>query len=375
MADIKTHLRELGVGVAIHRILYKQADKFEVISPKLFYEISCTLFKQQDIESIQSDFKKLAFSDTENAILKNSFELALVMVRTFKFNKTDKIVWCGGDSQSSSPVDLVIGKYSFSLKEESFILENMGLYKYLNLMTGLDFERGLHIFERFAPEEYQTLFEFVWNSFVDKKEDYSYKGSSYTSKAIFSKNSVALTYQGDEGKDVSVLPLEKNLKIEEFTRLTTSRTREKIFSKWVKENMEKRGDYLAIKKTVSELAAASLVQFVKKNLDKNYYGLKRFLRIHKESYYYAKSTNAGVQIFEVPSSKDFDKVFLIEDISWAVPESQVNIFTKIKNKKNGETLVFRNELRFSHGQFNGTPEAKMYYSREGKLDTIYERVV
>ena len=31
MVDIKTHLRELGVGVAIHRILYKEADKFEII--------------------------------------------------------------------------------------------------------------------------------------------------------------------------------------------------------------------------------------------------------------------------------------------------------------------------------------------------------
>jgi hypothetical protein len=168
--------------------------------------------------------------------------------------------------------------------------------------------------------------------------------------------------------------LKKDLTIDEFTTNTTSFTREKVFSKWIKQNMEKNLEYLSIKKKTSTIAASNLVKHVKRNLDHEYKGLKRLLQVYESEYYYAKSTPNRVKIYKVPSEKDFEKVFLVKSISFSVPESQINIHTEIINKTSGQSLILRNEVRFSHGQFNGTPEAKMYYGRGSNLETIYENL-
>lgn len=57
---------------------------------------------------------------------------------------------------------------------------------------------------------------------------------------------------------------------------------------------------------------------------------------------------------------------------YEVPGSQLNIITTFKNKSTGKILEFRNECRFSHGQFNGTPEAKMYVAKNTSLTNLYE---
>ena len=102
--------------------------------------------------------------------------------------------------------------------------------------------------------------------------------------------------------------------------------------------------------------------------------MPRFLRIHKKEYYYAKTTQAGIEIYKVPSLSSFENSIIIESIKPSVPDKQANILTTIKNTKTGGTLVLRNECRFSHGQFNGTPEAKLYYENKGSLLVIYETI-
>lgn len=87
-------------------------------------------------------------------------------------------------------------------------------------------------------------------------------------------------------------------------------------------------------------------------------GLPRFLRIHNFEYYYAKTTPYGVEVLRVPSIRDFGDSIRIESIEASVPNTQANILTTIVNINTGRHLVLRNECRFSHGQFNGTPEAK-----------------
>ena len=78
---------------------------------------------------------------------------------------------------------------------------------------------------------------------------------------------------------------------------------------------------------------------------------------------------------KVPNIQSFGNDIIIESIKGSVPDKQANILTTIKNTKTNQTLVIRNECRFSHGKFNGTPEAKMYYERGGSLDIIYERII
>ena len=367
MADIKTHLRELGVVAGLYLLMREEEINIDKLKPKDFFDICLKSLELQDLKLTKISVADGNFSELEKKIIKNSSELAKAIFTSFKLNKNDKIKWCGGNTQKDDPIDLIVGKYSFSLKEESFILENMGLYKYLNLMTGIKFDRGTHIFEKFAPEVYNNFFNFVWNSFIKERQDFFYTGGSYESSAVFLKNFVKFTCNKGGVESISVLPLDSQLSIMQFDKLTNSTTRETVFSKWIKENLEKKVGYLTIKKSVSELAASNLVVYVKNNFDSSHAGLKRFLRLHDKAYYYAKSTQRSVEIYKVPSSNDFNQVFVVDDISYVVPESQINIYTRIKNKINGEVLILRNELRFSHGQFNGTPEAKMYYSRGGNL--------
>ena len=96
-------------------------------------------------------------------------------------------------------------------------------------------------------------------------------------------------------------------------------------------------------------------------------------RIEKQEYYYAKTTNKTIEVYKIPSQSEFKTKVDITNIRSSVPKSQLNIFTTIENIKTNEKLVVRNELRYSHGQFNGTPEAKMYID-SGSLLIAYEKV-
>ncbi|MPN29613.1 hypothetical protein SDC9_177066 [bioreactor metagenome] len=103
-------------------------------------------------------------------------------------------------------------------------------------------------------------------------------------------------------------------------------------------------------------------------------GIARFLRIHEHEYFYAKTTLSGVEIYRVPSVHDFGKKLKIISVVGSVPDCQANILTTIMNLDTKKTLVLRNECRFSHGQFNGTPEAKMYYGKDQSLLAIYDQI-
>jgi hypothetical protein len=97
------------------------------------------------------------------------------------------------------------------------------------------------------------------------------------------------------------------------------------------------------------------------------------LRLCDYEYYFVKNSGK-VEIFKVPSMAAAVRIVRISEIRPSVPKSQLNIITNIENSRTGKVLTIRNELRFSHGQFNGTPEAKMYYENGGSLEVIYDPV-
>lgn len=132
-------------------------------------------------------------------------------------------------------------------------------------------------------------------------------------------------------------------------------------------------NYTIAKRECAKVATCNLAKELTENLNYNE-GLLRFLRVHNFEYYYAKTTVNGISIYRVPSVSDFKNEIVIDSIQPSVPNSQANILTTIRNKKTEKTLILRNECRFSHGQFNGTPEAKMYYENGGSLLTIYESI-
>lgn len=371
MADIKTTLRETGVLLGI----WVQINNLQFPNNPSEYIAMASEFLSEEKENIllMKLFSQNTFSIEEKEILNNCFKLAKEIKDTFKIESISSLLWTGNETQKEIPYDIVINDYKFSLKEDSYILENMGLYKLLNFFTGSNYKTR-HIFKDYAPVEYREWFNFTWNEL----QKYLANNSSWSSRIrnkklkIEHKGEMTLLEGVCNGKaECKILP--NNLTLEIYEKKTNSFIREEVYSKFINEELNRFKSYQEIKRRCSIVAANNLVQELKKK--PNYKAdLYKFLRIYDEEYYYAKISNGVAEIYKIPSLSEFTDEIEITDIRPEVPKSQVNIITTIKNKKSGNTLTFRSECRFSHGQFNGTPEAKLYIAKGQNLLAIYERI-
>lgn len=379
MADIKTHLRELSVATTIG--LLKDGVSFSIADlydSKKFFSYAKQVITG-DISSAINLCSTPTFSGNLKTIVDNGYNLGKAIFDNtyFKINKSDTITWQGNDTQKDDPIDITVGAYGFSLKEESFILENMGLYKLLNCYTGSTYKKR-HIFSDYARTEYESWFSATWTELLKTLNSnggtWSYDNVAKKKKGIISKvaNNVTLEYF-QNGKSVAKTVLPANCTLSIFENKTSSKTREEVFAKYINQELDNNANYNAQKKACAVAATTALANELNLNLNYNA-GLPRFLRIHTTEYYYAKTTTAGIEIFKVPAISAFGNDIVIDSIVSSVPDKQANILTTIKNNKTGKTLVLRNECRFSHGQFNGTPEAKMYYEHGGSLEVIYETI-
>lgn len=371
MADIKTTLRELSVATTLGTFIKnREIDLDTLLNPQNFINqtksvVSGEIKFSDELLCIQSFDKDLI------QIIKNGYILGKKIYENpnFTFSSIDKILWLGEDTQKMTPEDIIVGDYHFSLKETSNILDNMGLYNLLNYLTGSNYKKGSkHIFNDFAPKEYSSWFEVTWSLLLSYlKENNLWIHNNKKSKIKLLENSILLTYDNK----VSKLPL--NCTLAEYTKNTTGVIREKVFSKFISTELSSNSKYKLSKRNCAIIAAKNLSKELTNNL--NYTdGLARFLRMYYNPYYYAKVSNEICEIYRVPCSKDLGDKIIIDSITYNVPKDQVNILTIIKNKETNESLTLRTECRFSHGQFNGTPEAKLYYENKGNLLSIYEKL-
>ena len=372
MADIYTHLRELGVAFSFYN--KKNIDE---ITPEYFLEIcvkNIEMAMRIDISMIANN--QYAFNKKEIEIINNAIKLGNAIKENFNISHYPKIVWVGYESQSNSPIDLVIDKYKFSLKEESFILENMGLYKLLNILLDTDkYHTGLHVFKEFAPDEFEHWFNVTCNCLLnDGPNDFLIeKIGKYKAEGVIENRGMFLQYNNTESVSFDDIT---GLSYKEFETHTNSHLREYVFSKWIKKSVEYDIKYIEAKKYCAIQAGENILKLVKDCENTCPVSFMRFFRIENEEYYYAKTTNNSLEIYKVPSIDDACKNIIIKKLWIEVPKSQLNFYTQVVNLLNGCEIVFRNELRYSHGQFNGTPEAKCYIDRNNcNLTTMYEKIV
>lgn len=378
MADIKTHLRELSVATTIGLLKTKVPFTLnELYDSKKFFTYANSVISG-DISCASNLCSQSVFTGELKQIVDNGYRLGCHIYNSpyFSISTSDQITWLGNDTQKEDPVDITVGAYGFSLKEESFILENMGLYKLLNCYTGSTY-RKRHIFSDYARAEYEQWFSVTWKIFIAYLENhgnqwgYINTTKKKSGKATLNGTTITLEYS-QNGKTVASSTLPKDCSLSQYEKRTSSKTREEVFAKFIKQ-LDDNNQYNTAKKACAVAATIALATELNTKLNYNA-GLPRFLRIHDKEYYYAKTTSAGIEIFRVPDRKSFGKDIVIESIVSSVPDKQANILTTIKNTKTGKKLTLRNECRFSHGQFNGTPEAKMYYERGGSLLVIYEAI-
>lgn len=377
MADLKTQLRELSVaaslGLLIRSIPFKVEDLY---SPDRFYAYVEKVVTGPLPSSWAGKGEPL-FPAPCIQIIENGYNLARYLFEHphFHFTPGDEITWQGNDNHKDDPVDITVGAYKFSLKEQSFILENMGLYKLVNCYTGSQYKKR-HIFKDYAPAEYSRWFQTSWEEMIRLLEQ---RGGRWEFTSPQGDKRVSLERAGERvalrlqrlGRTTQVwLPLHCTL--EEYEKGTTARLREDVFARFIYQNLRENQNYLRTKREAALVAAQGLARELKENL--HYGSLARFLRIHPFAYYYAKTTEEGIQVYRVPALQEFSKEIEIQSITASVPDTQANILTTIRNRSSGRQLQLRNECRFSHGQFNGTPEAKMYYQQGGSLLTIYQPI-
>ncbi len=365
MANIKTHLRELspllafsGMGIDPKKIT---TDKFRKIIGIILKD-----------STIPRNIKLLSdFNNEQRLIIERGLSLGHYLLKKFGFSNKSKVKWVGNNTQSHMPIDLVIDGNLFSLKEDSFILENMGLYKLISLITGEETKRGqFHIFLDFAPQEFDRWFQYTWGYLTKAAKDWTLKKNKYISRIKVEKNNVKFLFNDKS----CTLPIKDDFTVREYLNITNSTFREKVFAKWISKEIRYDSEYERLKRICAKHAGKNLVSYLLKNLDDDNDNLLRLLQIYDKPYYYAKVTNSKPKVFRVPDKESYSKAITIDSIKSSIPKSQLNLITKIKNLETDKELIIRNEIRYSHGQFNGTPEAKMYYDNSADLSTIYFRV-
>lgn len=369
MADILTNLRELSVAFFL---LAPDEDPLS-IKPPLFTETCNKNITNCHIAVRNIASNNSSFSDQEVAVMKNGLKLAIELRKILKIAKPSNIEWVGHLKQSDSPEDLIVNGHKLSLKEESYILENMGLYKLLDIILGSEVHKhGLHVFETFSKDKLDKWYETTRDLLIKLgPSEVTYNGSEYTSNGTLIEDTLTLSYKGNIRKIENF----SGSTYDDFQSKTDSKTREKVFAKWIKEKVERSQTYINSKSECAKAAGDKIVSTYGKFIGTSSAKLLRLFRIHEYPYYYAKTTSSSVRIYYVPSVKESIDKIIINKFYYEVPFSQLNIYTEILNTQNGSNLLFRNELRYSHGQLNGTPEAKLYHGRDGDLSIMYMKLL
>lgn len=376
MADILTHLRELSFG---YGILSYNLNENEIKPSKFLNVCQGQIENCSSLSLAQIAKSSSTFSEIEMQTIKNGVKLANFVIEEKIITDIENphIVWLGADTQSGKAWDIEINNIYFSLKEDSFILHNMGLYQIMNIITDTtDYKRGLHIFKKFAMKEFELWFEATRDLVIDYLNNEAFQTKDSKGKTI----KLAYSKSADE---LYLFYFDNEQRIKNFSKCTykhfedktDSQYREKVFSRFIREKLNSNERYIKAKKLCAEEAGKNLVKYLTNNIKDNPSPRSLFslFRITDKEYYYAKTTTKSIEIYRVPAKKDFSSKVKIKNIKWSVPKSQLNLITTIENIQNKKELVIRNELRYSHGQLNGTPEAKMYID-SGSLLIAYDEI-
>lgn len=367
MADIKTILRETSV---VFGITETPIDK---ISIKDYVEHLKYILK--NYSKVSYELNKLYELDNDKwkeciGILVNGYKIGESIRNSIRLN--GDIVWMGADVNYQYPFDLMIGDFGISLKEHSYILKNPALSDYINSLTQFNPPfKTIHIFRHFAHDLFEEWFNYTLKRLFEKTKD----GIVFKND----KRNCQLIREGDDlifTNETTSIVLNRNKKINEseFNRQVGGYFIEHTFSKWINANMDEDIEYIRLKKLCSETAGNNFKIFIQENLNINKKSILSLFQIYDRKYLFAKTGTPPI-LLEVPSFNDVD-VELVS-IEVLVPKSQLNVYFKFEFNANGKKSIIkvRVECRYSHGQFKGVPEAKLYYTDNDEISNIYKRIV
>lgn len=374
MADIKTILRELSVILGYILSKYKLTFTEELIDVKTYLDFIRKYCK--NVNECNSEIQKIEEFDNfviHKDIIKNGLKLGKLLYEKLKLD--GDIYWLGSKVNSKYPYDIKINETGISLKENSHILKNPSFADYLNafVQPQKPFKK-VHIFRKFAPIEFKKWYDYAYKKLFEEFE--KYKDNEYIFKyekrgTFIKKGKTGLIF-GDRQNTVEIKVGDYIDEIS-FNPQLGGFVFEHTVTKWIKKNLEKKDKiYEKLKKECSLKAGENFKDFVNNNINLDSNRILELFQIYEDTYYYGKGFGEP-QLYQVPSNKDC-KVKLI-DIEIKVPQSQLNVYFtfEILNATNTNAIVFRVECRYSHGQFKGIPEAKLYYTDNvNHLQNLYK---
>ena len=374
MADIKTILRELSVILGYILSKYRLTFKDELIDVKTYLSFIRKYCK--NVNECNSEIQKIEELDDfviHKDIIRNGLKLGQLLFE--KLNLDGDIYWLGAKVKSKYPFDIKIGEVGISLKEDSYIIKNPSFADYLNALVqpSQSFSK-VHVFRKFAPNEFKMWYEYTYKKLFAEFKKYQVDQIIYNNKKhkTFIRTGKAGLIFGENENTIEI-GTNENLDENSLNSTLGGNIFEHTISKWIKERLEKKDlEYERLKRECSLKAGTDLKDFVTKNLNLNSKIILELLQIYDESYYYGKSFGEA-QLYQVPSNKEC-KIKLI-NIEIKVPKSQLNVYFtfELSNANYSNTVVFRVECRYSHGQFKGIPEAKLYYTDNlNHLKNIYK---
>jgi hypothetical protein len=381
MADIDTHLRELSVLVYLEKSINLNLKPDKITPDKFIKKIA-------DVKNATSltigQIARFAdkFDDKEKLILENGLKLAELIRNKLHVADSSPKSWMGSLRNSGGKIkhDVVVKDLRISLKEDSEIFDNMGLYRFCNILEGSPlYGRGkLHIFKEFAKAEFEKWFEktrdLVVKELVKGEKSFENPGK-YKSKIRLDGDLLILEvkYTGRLTKTEKIPLFSKAKYFKNFEPLS-GKIKEHVFAKLINNYIEDNPFYIKMKNACSIAAGTAFVNKYKCKEKKVIAGLSELICLESQKYYYGKVTGSSVNLYEVPSNSDekFNKI-QIASFEVSVPESQCNVLTKLTNNNYGSELVLQSQMRYSHGQFKGIPEAKLYYE-SGDLSGFWKKL-
>lgn len=382
MPDIKTILRELSVIVGIIGGNNKK-DISEFMNPNIF--CSMILKYCKNVQKFSSEIKRVKsldkFDSEQQKIITNGIILGKELSNYI--NNSDNIVW-EGPSKSIYPFDIRVNGIGISLKEDSYILKNPAFSDYLNALIGKEKYKRVHVFREFANDDLEDLFQYCFLKLKEVliEEEKTIQIFSYVknqTKYYIRRegNYVVLGKIKNGNVDEQKIEYLKKVSEIEFDKKIKNDIKEHTFSKWIKQNLEKNDiQYLKLKERCSTEAGNSIIKFLNHNIRIDSNKILEILQIYDRNYYYAKVKNGKPHIYFVPSKSQMEIIKVV--YNFKVPKSQLNLLfefyvkVKLSNSIKDESIKMHVECRYSHGQLNGIPEAKLYCKDE--LDKLYEKI-
>jgi len=374
MADIKTIIRELSVILGYILSKYKLTFTEDLIDVKSYLDFIRKYCK--NINECNLEVQKIEELDSliiHKDIIKNGLKLGKLLFE--KLNLDGDIYWLGAKVNSKYPFDIQIGETGISLKEDSYILKNPSFADYLNaLVQPAQSFKNIHVFRKFSPIEFKEWFDYTYKKLMGEYSKHKTNEIifDYPKRGSYIKKGIKGLVFGVNSNEIEI-GINEHLDEISFNSRLGGYIIEHTVSKWIKENLEKQDEeYEKLKKDCSLKAGEHLKEFINRNLNLNSNKILELFQIYDIAYYYGKSFG-DIHLYQVPSNDEC--IVRLINIEIKVPQSQLNVYFtfEIKNSTGSNAIVFRVECRYSHGQFKGIPEAKLYYTDNiNHLKNLYQ---